>query len=328
MSVTRIPLIALAALAVCVLAPGLLWAEEVAKPRADAGTVLPPSWANIAPDVRLAAKRAAEVDADRLLVERIYGLHLNTETCVVDLALGFDEIRGAVDALTRGIVLKEVRYNDDLSVEAVKQVTLRTVVETLKRVVTKDESRFQVKVTEIENITRETRDTDLAVMGNGAVPGSAGLAKIQAKRAAEMDCYRRLAERFAGIRLNSNTTVANFILASDQVRSRVCACLAGVKWTDIAYAPDNSCKVTGQLVLRDTIMTIERSVKQYVKNATVKQEEWDKVKIETKDTILKEVGEGVPRAAGAEEGVAVQQMYSRESIVLERVVTRQIGAPK
>jgi hypothetical protein len=308
------------------VAPGLLWAEEVARPREEAAPLLPPAWAQVSAQDRLAAKRAAEVDADRLLVERIYGLRIDAQTWVQDLALESDEIRGAVDAMTRGIRTKDVKYNDDLSVEVVKEVTLREVVETIKRVVTRDESRFRVKVSEVENITRETRDTDLAVMGNGAVPGSEGLAKIQAKRAAEMDCYRRLAERVLGIRLTADTTVSNLVLASDQVLSRVAGCLAGVKFTDIAYQPDGSCRVTGRLILRDVIQTIERTSRQYVKGSVVKQEDWEKVKIETRDTVLTETGEGAPRAAGAEEGIAtVGQPYFMQRTVIERVIRREVG---
>jgi len=299
-------------------------AEEVARPRTEV-TAIPPAWAQVPPQDRLGAKRAAEVDADRLLVERIYGLRINAQTCVIDLALGFDEIRGAVDTLTRGIRTKEVKFCDDLSVEVVKEVTIREVVETIDRIVKTDETRFHIKTTEVENITRESHDTDLAVMGNGAVPGSVGLAKIQAKRAAEMDCYRRLAERVSGIHLTSDTTVGNFMLANDQILSRVAACLGGVKFTDIVYDQQNACKVTGRLILRDVIETIERSSKQFVKNCSVKQEDWEKVKVETRDTVLTETGDGVPRAAGAVPGPGA---FSVERMVIQRVISREVGPVK
>lgn len=313
--------------AVLCLVPGVgLLAEEVARPTEAAPPILPLAWQIVPPQDRLGAVRVAEVDADRLLMERIYGLHVDASTLVMDLALDYDEIRGGLLALIRGVRTKEVKYNDDLSVEVVREVTIREVVETIRRVVSREETRFTVKVDQVESISRQTHDTVLAVMGNGAVAGSLGQKRIQAKRAAEMDCYRRLAERALGVRISADTTVRNFVLANDRVLTDVAGCLAGVKFTDIAYGEGGTCKVTGRLVLRDLIASVERSYKRFVKDGRATEDDWQRVRLDSRDTVIVETGEGVPQPEGREVGVpaAASGVYFYQRTIVERIARQEV----
>jgi len=305
---------------------GLL-AEEVARPTEAAPLILPAPWLGVPPQDRLAAVRVAEVDADRLLMERIYGLHVDANTLVMDLALDYDEIRGGLLALIRGVRTKEVKYNDDLSVEVVREVTVREVVETIRRIVSREETRFTIKVEQVESTSRQTHDTILAVMGNGAVAGSLGQKRIQAKRAAEMDCYRRLAERALGVRISADTTVRNFVLANDRVLTDVAGCLAGVKFTDIAYGEGGTCKVTGRLVLRDLISSVERSYKRFVKDGRATEDDWQRVRLNSRDTVIVETGEGVPQPEGREVGVpaAASGVYFCQRTIVERIARQEVG---
>jgi len=325
---TRTCIWLLAALLWLVPGAGLL-AEEVARPTEAAPPSLPPAWQGVAAQERLNAVRVAEVDADRLLCERIYGLQIDADTSVLDLAMQFDDIRTGLDAMIRGVRTKEVKYGDDLSVEVVREVTIREVIETIKRVVRREETKFGVKVDHIENISRRTRDTVVAVMGNGAVPESLGLRRIQAKRAAEADCYRRIAERVLGIRVTADTWVRNFTLESDQLLTQVAGCLAGIKFTSIAYGPDQSCKVTGKLVLRDLLERLHRSYKRFSKNGHVKEEDWLRVQTQSRDTVIEETGEGTPMPQGREEGVAAAPggMYIFQKTIIQRVASKEVGSP-
>jgi hypothetical protein len=311
----------------CLVPGAALLAEEVARPTVEAPPVLPPAWQTVPPQDRLGAVRVAEVDADRLLMERIYGLHVDADTLVMDLALDYDEIRGWLLSMIRGVRTKEVKYNDDLSVEVVREVTIREVVETIHRIVSREETRFTVKVDQVESISRQTHDTVLAVMGNGAVAGSLGQKRIQAKRAAEMDCYRRLAERALGVRISADTTVRNFVLANDRVLTDVAGCLAGVKFTDIAYGEGGTCKVTGRLVLRDLIASVERSYKRFVKDGRATEDDWQRVRLDSRDTVIVETGEGVPQPEGREVGVpaAVPGAYFYQRTIIERIARQEVG---
>jgi hypothetical protein len=64
-----------------------------------------------------------------------------------------------------------------------------------------------------------------------------------AKRAAISDAQRNLAETIYGIRLDSKTTVRNFMLEDDQIRTRVQAVLRGARVIDTKYANDDTCTV-------------------------------------------------------------------------------------
>jgi hypothetical protein len=105
-----------------------------------------------------------------------------------------------VGALTVG----EPEYFDDGRVEVVKSVQIERVLETIRRK-TKEKLRADGSTETVafdEKIELGTEGKTLEAMGNSAIPGSLGHQKIMAKRAAELDAYRRLAarilQRFSG----------------------------------------------------------------------------------------------------------------------------------
>ena len=63
-----------------------------------AGASLPAIWEQAGPREGLKAVRAAELDGNRLLIERIFGIQIDGDTTVYDLALQDDEVTGAVQA--------------------------------------------------------------------------------------------------------------------------------------------------------------------------------------------------------------------------------------
>ena len=62
---------------------------------------------------KLLAKRAAEADCYRKLAEAVYGIRINSETYVRDFVTENDEIRGAVNAIVKGVRLGKPRYYED-----------------------------------------------------------------------------------------------------------------------------------------------------------------------------------------------------------------------
>ena len=217
------------------------------KPTEEEGPVLPEIWVKAGPRERLKATRAAELDADRLLAERIYGLQVDSETTVQDLAAGDDKIAGAVSATLVGSITTEApEYLPDGRVQVVRAVKIREVIDTLNRVIKGKRLEDGSLVTTSDNTktNRTTNDKIIDVMGNAAIPGSEGHQKIMAKRAAEMDAYRRLAGRMMGVKIDGNTTVRDFALENDEILASLSQVLKAATPTAVKYnKSDGSCKL-------------------------------------------------------------------------------------
>jgi len=259
-------------------------------------TDLPAVWQQAGPQERLKAVRVAELDATRLLLERVYGVKITSDTTIYDLALDSDEVRAAVRQTIRGVTnTEEPEYREDGQVWVVRAVKLRQVLETITETIKEQKTwRGTVKVEDVENVERQNQDTVIDVMGNGALPGSEGLEKIQAKRAAEIDAYRKLAERLMGVSVTSSTKVKDFVLESDQIRACVAALIKGAKPVKIEYeTTDDSCDVTMQLKIADIFQVIRKYSKRGINPqelVTVEQEYAAKTFTET--------GHGAPRPEG------------------------------
>ena len=314
--------------------------QDVARP--EKGVLnLPLAWRNVPAAERLAALRVGEVDGDSLLIERIYGLQVNADTQVMDLALANDQIATAVQQLIKGCRTKEVKYTDDLTVEVVRAVTLREVVETIQRTLQRTKTPLGVTENEIANITRQSQEREVGVMGNGAVRGSKGHAMILAKRAAEAGAYRKLAGTMMGVQISRTTTVRDFVVASDQIAAHLAALLAGATPTRIVHNDDGSCEVTMTLLLREVIETVMRTVRRTRVGPAVTDEEWVNVTTQTQERTITATGHGAPRGAevppqpavapepapAPEPAAAPAVPCYEERQIIRRVIEREVGVP-
>lgn len=251
---------------------------------------LPAIWKEAPPAERLKAVRAAELDATRLLVERIYGLSLDGDTTVHDLALESDEVNGAVQATIRGVMTTgKPEYLEDGIVQVVRAVTIREIIETItKTKIGKKYSNGEIKL-DSATATRTVKANDkvIDVMGNAALPGSPGHKKVLAKRAAEIDAYRRLAERIMGVNITSTTTVRDFVVADDTILASLAASLKAATPTEINYLDDNSCEVTMELTMAEVIRSMFRH--------SDKNSETISIDDKIKQSVFSETGSGAPR---------------------------------
>ena len=275
---------------------------------------LPPIWNEAGAQARLAATRVAEVDAARQLTERIYGILLAAATDIDRFVMDRDEISGSLDRVVRGIrTTEQPEYLPDGRVELVRAIKLRQVLETITTEITQNRELGRwVTVTNITTLSRQNHDTVVEVMGNGALPDSLGLGRIQAKRAAEMDAYRKLAERVMGVRITARTTVRDFVLESETVRARlVSQVLKGAKPVAIRYIGEDACEVTMELKLADLYEVISRTVRGNT--------EIEEIARTAEITTLTETGRG------AVADIAPQDAVSAATIAMEpQVQTRQI----
>lgn len=102
------------------------------------------------------------------------------------------------------------------------------------------------------------------VTGMGARPeyiSDPNKAKVRAIRAARMDGYRQLAENIMGLKINSKTTVRDFITESDQIRSQLNTFIKGAKSDDMRILDDGTVEMDMSLFLGDMWKIIVKSQK-------------------------------------------------------------------
>lgn len=256
---------------------------------------LPEIWQKVPANQRLQYVRAAEIDAARILAERIVGIALDGETTVKDLAAADDNIKGALAATLKGIKTTEgPTYCEDGRVEVVRAVNLRSLLEVVVNKQGKGSSTFQKTV-------NETIDA----LGNSAIPGSLGHKHVMAKRAAEMDVYRRLAERALGVQVSSDTTVKDFVVESDVAKAKLASTLKSAEITAISYNADGTASVTATLKVGPLVRTIVRT--RNAKGQVIKVDE------KAEQMVLEETGSGVVKEnAPAEQAPAAAPVQTQE----------------
>src|SRR5512147_919348 len=107
-------------------------------------------------------------------------------------------------------------------------------------------------VTDVVNRVGSTGKVDwttnvITAVGIGAPPAqsaNAAQARAMAERAAQVVAYRNLLEAVKGVQVDSTTTVENFIVTSDVVKTQVSGIIQGATVMDKKYMSDGSVEVT------------------------------------------------------------------------------------
>lgn len=256
---------------------------------------LPDIWQKMPANQRLQYVRAAEIDAARVLAERIVGIALEGGTTVRDLAAANDDIKGALEATLKGIKTTEgPTYCEDGRVEVVRAVNLHSLLEVVVQRQGKEASTYL-----------KTVDETIDALGNAAIPGSLGHKHVMAKRAAEMDVYRRLAERAMGVQVSSDTTVKDFVAENDAVKTTFANALKSAEITAITYNADGTASVTAALKVGPLVRTIVRT--RNAKGQVIKVDE------KAEQMVLEETGSGaVKEDAPAEKAPAAAPVQTQE----------------
>jgi hypothetical protein len=210
----------------------------------------------------------------------------------------------------------EPDYMPDGRVELVRGVKVKKVVEFLNTI-TKGKRLSDgsyLKTSEKSESKRESREKLIEVMGNAALPGSAGHDKVRAKRAAEMDAYRRLAGRMMGVAISSKTTVRDFCLENDRLVAALSQKLRAAKPTAIKYINDGTCQVTMQVKIADVIRTTKRYVDGKLDTLRITDE--------VEHRLFSETGNGVAPPASKDIGVVTPspQPFTQTEIIIKEVI--------
>ncbi len=128
-----------------------------------------------------------------------------------------------------------------------------------------------------------------------ASPVSDAQKKLLAKRAAEADCYRKLAERIMGLKINSQTLVRDFVAESDDIQTEVNTFIRGIRLGPPRYYDDGSCEVKGEVTYKKVVATLsEIHTRHYVGNH-IKASDFKEMETRNEISVLCAVGMGAPR---------------------------------
>jgi len=248
--------------------------EQLGPPPVEMKPAIPDVWRKVGPQARLMAIRAARMDAMRRLAERIKGLRLTARTQVRDFVAESDVITTELDAYLKGA--QEVGtylHNDELIAEVTMRIPTEQVITAVKSLYSRHYKGDDFEGQDIEQITRTVVKKDFEATGMGVPPPqyirqyaqAAEVAlpdwsvepleatgegtdpemgtpqgRLRAARAAELDAKRKLAEQIAGLRVQSETTVQDFVTQHDDIRTLVDAVLMDAMITSTRFSEDTA----------------------------------------------------------------------------------------
>jgi len=119
--------------------------------------------------------------------------------------------------------------------------------------------------------------------------------KLLAKRAAEADCYRKLAETVYGLRLTSDTYVRDFVTESDEIRTAVDEFVKGVRLGPPRYYDDGTCEVDGEVTVAKLITSLKEIHTAHYKGNLIRKTDFEQIKETVKEDVIRATGSGAPR---------------------------------
>ncbi|MCG3128316.1 MAG: hypothetical protein CHACPFDD_03199 [Phycisphaerae bacterium] len=133
--------------------------------------------------------------------------------------------------------------------------------------------------------------------------------KLLAKRSAEADAYRKLAECVYGLQINARTYVKDFVTESDEIKSDVDTFIRGIRLGTPTWYEDGSCEVPAEVTVEKVIETLRETHSRHYKGDRVTATDFESMTQKIEKKIIKAVGMGAPREdipRDLPEGVAEQ----------------------
>lgn len=119
--------------------------------------------------------------------------------------------------------------------------------------------------------------------------------KLLAKRAAEADAYRKLAECVYGLQINSTTLVKDFVTESDDIRTSVDSFIKGIRLGKPTWYEDMSCEIPAEVTVAQVVETILEAHKRLYKGNTIKTTDIESITQRIEKSVIKVIGMGAPR---------------------------------
>lgn len=121
--------------------------------------------------------------------------------------------------------------------------------------------------------------------------------KLLAKRAAEADCYRKLAETVNGVKLNSSTYVRDFVTESDEIRTAINTFVKGIRLGPPRYYDDGICEVDAEVTVAKLITTLKELHTKHYRGNSVTTTDFQNIKKTLKKDVIRVTGAGAPRSS-------------------------------
>ncbi|MEP0845786.1 MAG: hypothetical protein HRF50_03070 [Phycisphaerae bacterium] len=120
-------------------------------------------------------------------------------------------------------------------------------------------------------------------------------ARLMARRAAEADAFRKLAESVYGIRLNERTYVRDFVAESDEIHGELDAFIRGVRLGEPAYYEDGVCEVPAELRVPEMLEALRSAPRGDDAEAQVSDADFEAALRQHERDVIRVVGAGVSR---------------------------------
>lgn len=151
---------------------------------------------------------------------------------------------------------------------------------------------------------RRTWNVGLMVVVAGAIVCGAASAqdavqsaqnKLLARRAAEADCFRKLAETVYGVKITSETFVRDFVTESDEIRAALDMYVKGIKLGKPRYYEDGTCEVDAEVTVAKLVTELKRIHTEHYRGRTVHTSDFEHIKESIQKEVIRVTGMGAPR---------------------------------
>ena len=189
--------------------------------------------------------RAARLDGLRLLAEQVKGLKISSSTSVKDFVTESDKIDSCLLAFMAGAQdAAPPVFNLDGTCQVKLVLDIRVLIGQMQSMAQKYGSQQDFSAMAAYNPQQA-----ITVTGNGAISSKTfpkfvgwGMVrpqgKLMAKRAAQMDAMRNLAEVVLGVQIASNTSVQDFVAQRDEIRTKFSHYMHGARFGKAEYFPN------------------------------------------------------------------------------------------
>ncbi|MEE9295573.1 MAG: hypothetical protein V3W34_11510 [Phycisphaerae bacterium] len=119
--------------------------------------------------------------------------------------------------------------------------------------------------------------------------------KLLARRAAEADAYRKIAETIKGIQINSETYVRDFVTESDVIESGLDELIKGVRLGRPTYFDDGMCQVDAEVTVAKVVERLKELHTRHYVGGRVVGTDFSSIEKRMTKRIIKVTGSGAPR---------------------------------
>lgn len=239
-----------------------------------------------APQQKLLAKRAAQVDAYRKLAEIVKGFRIDSQTYVRDFVAESDQIKTSFNNFIKGArVAGMPRYLPDGTCELDVEMTVQAIVTALTEIARHNSFGHKYKFNQMTQYVQEKiiRATGTGVPRDDAYPAATqyqpmssvtfgipgwedvtARGRLMAERAALVDAYRNLAETVKGIRISGQTYVRDFVAESDYVQTSLDTFVKGARIVGpYRYLPGGEVEVDIEVTVQQVVRQLN-TVRQHL----------------------------------------------------------------